>query len=100
MITKQTQTHSCFVFFLLLQTFSFIKQSQCKIKKYFISKRKSNFEIHRTSGLANPSYQADGVRYTASPRMQQLQGQVDEVEILEEFFLIRNLILGYKCHER
>ncbi len=99
MITKQTQTHSCF--FFVISNFLFYKNSHnVRLKKYFISKRKSNFEIHRASGLTNPSYQADAVRYTAPSNIQKLQGQVDEVEILEKFFLIRNLILGYKCHER
>jgi hypothetical protein len=35
--------------------------------------------IYRTSGVPNPNYQADAVRYATPSRMQQLQGQVDEV---------------------
>ncbi len=59
------------------------------------------FYKSRASSLTNPNYQPTGVRYTPSPQLKQLQGQVDEVNGKWIVLLLYiSLVLGSRNNER
>jgi len=61
-----------------------------RIQNILLTKTKYIIFIHRPTGLINPGYQSDAVRYTPSSQFQKLQGQVDEVynKIKAKMFII------------